>query len=64
MNESISRPVPRMRTIKDGAAEAGIAVYFVRQLVKQNKISYVMAGKKALINLDSLLDYLERGEQV
>ena len=52
-----------MRTIKETGAETGFPVYFIRQLVKQNKISYVKAGKKFLVNLDSFLDYLERGEQ-
>lgn len=63
MNDNNSRPVPKMRTIKETGAETGFPVYFIRQLVKQNKISYVMAGKKVLVNLDSFLDYLERGEQ-
>ena len=62
MNDN-SRTVPRMRTIKETGAETGFPVYFIRQLVKQNKISYVKAGKKFLVNLDSFLDYLERGEQ-
>lgn len=62
--EEKTRPLPRMRTIKETGAETGMSVYFIRQLVKQNKISYVMAGKKALVNLDSFLDYLERGEQI
>ena len=52
-----------MRTVRQLGAETGYPVYFIRQLVKQNKINYVMAGKKVLVNLDSFLDYLERGEQ-
>ncbi len=52
-----------MRTIKETGAETGFPVYFIRQLVKQNKISYVMAGKKVLVNLDSFIDYLEKGER-
>lgn len=63
MNETNIRPLPRMRTIKQAAAETGTAVYFIRQLVKQNKISYVQAGRKTLINLDRYIDFLERGEQ-
>lgn len=52
-----------MRTVKETAAEAHMPVYFVRQAVKQNKVAHVMAGKKVLINLDSFIDYLERGER-
>lgn len=62
--EEITRPIPRMRTIKELGVETGYPIYFIRQLVKQNKIRYVMAGKKVLVNLDSFLDYLEKGEQV
>ena len=63
MNTINERPLPRMRTVKETAAETHMPVYFVRQAVKQNKVSHVMAGKKVLINLDSFIDYLERGER-
>lgn len=63
MNENNKRPLPRMRTIKETGAETGYPIYFIRQLVKQNKIRYVMAGKKVLVNLDSFIDYLEKGER-
>ena len=52
-----------MKGIAQTAQDAGVAVYFVRQLVKQNKISFVMAGKKTLINWDRFLDYLNGGDQ-
>ena len=54
--------LPRMRTIKESAEKTGLAVYFVRQLVKQGKIKYVCAGRKCLVNLDSLIEYLNNGE--
>lgn len=56
------QPLPRMRTIRQAAEEAGIAEYFLRQLVKQNKVRYVRAGKKFLVNFDSLIQYLNAGE--
>lgn len=52
-----------MRTVRQLGAETGYPVYFIRQLVKQNKVRYVMAGKKVLVNFDSFIEYLERGEQ-
>lgn len=58
----ITNNVPRMRTIKQTAQETGLAEYFVRQLVKQNKIKYIMAGRKALINLDLFIEYLNGGK--
>lgn len=57
------KPLPRMRTIKQTAQETGLHEYFVRQLVKQNKIRYISAGRKTLINLDLFIDYLNSTEQ-
>ncbi len=65
MNNSentLLKPVPRMRTIKQAARELGFPEYALRRLVKQNKIVYVMAGNKALVNIDRLIDYLNSGE--
>lgn len=62
-NIAIERPVPKMRTIKETAAETGLHEHFLRQLVKQDKIYFVKAGRKILINVDRLYDYLEGGEQ-
>ena len=54
--------IPQMKTIKEVSKIVGLAEYHVRQLVKQNKINFIRAGKKHLINLDSLIDYLNNGE--
>ncbi|MBS7398063.1 MAG: DNA-binding protein [Ruminiclostridium sp.] len=58
--------VPRMRTIRQTAELLELPEYFVRQLVKENRIPYVLAGRKALINVDRMIDYLngEGGENV
>ena len=61
--EIITRPIPRMRTIKEAAAEAGVPVYALRCWVKSGEVPAVYAGKKALINLDHLIDFLNGGEQ-
>lgn len=57
----------RMRTIKSVVEyfkqedpETPVNEYFLRRLVKQGKIPVVYAGKKVLINLDKLIDYLNR----
>lgn len=52
-----------MRTIRQTAEETGLHEYFIRQLVKQDRIKYVKAGRKVLINLDLLIEYLNSGEQ-
>jgi len=52
-----------MMTIKEAAEKTGLAAHFIRQLVLQNKIVYVSAGRKYLLNYEKLLDYLNTGEQ-
>lgn len=60
----------RMRTIqqctehfKQYDPDTAISDYYLRCLVKQNKISHVMAGKKYLINLDKLIEFLNESNQ-
>ena len=56
-NIRTARPLPRMRTIRQTAAETGFPEYALRQLVRNNKIVYVKAGYKVLVNLDRFIDY-------
>ena len=53
--------IPKMRTIKQAAQETGLAYNYIRNLCLQNKIVYVRAGNKYLINLNKLIDYLNMG---
>lgn len=54
--------LPKMATINECAKTVGLAKYHIRQLVLQGKVKYVKAGKKYLINVDSLIEYLNNGE--
>ncbi len=54
--------MPTMVPLTKEAKETGLSYGFLRGLVADNKISYVMAGKKVLINHESLMRYLEKGE--
>lgn len=54
---------PRMGTIKEAAEASGLAVYRVRRLVSSGRIRYVKAGRRILVNLDSLARYLNAGDQ-
>ena len=54
--------LPTMLNIKTTAERSGLAVHHVRQLVKQNKVAYIMSGKKVLINFDSVISYLQAGD--
>lgn len=60
-----NRPLPRMRTVHEAAAElrqmdanTAVTEYHIRQLAINNVIPRVKAGKKYLINLDALIEYL------
>lgn len=61
MKENL-RNVPTMKSICECSQIAGLAKYHVRQLVLQDKIKYVKAGRKYLVNLESLIEYLNNGE--
>ena len=68
MNETNTRSVPRMRTLPNGHQELNdmgipIPMHALRMWVKQGKIPAVYCGKKALINLDAVIEFLERGDQ-
>lgn len=62
MNTQSTRALPKMLTIKETAQVTGLHEHFVRQLVKQNRVTYVKAGCKTLINLDRLVEFLNEGE--
>ena len=58
--------IPRMRTVHEAAEElkqldanTAVTEYHIRRLVLDGVLPRIKAGKKYLINLDLLLDYLE-----
>ena len=60
--------LPRMRTIKEAAEEikltdpqSAVREYFIRDLVVSGQIPHIRAGRKILINLDKLFEYLQEG---
>ena len=59
-----------MRTIKEAAEEikltdpqSAIKEYFIRDLVVSGQIPHIRAGRKILINLDKLFEYLQEGKK-
>ena len=57
--------IPRMRTVHEAAQElkkldanTAVTEYHIRRLVLDGVLPRIKAGKKYLINLDSLLEYL------
>lgn len=60
MTENIS--VPKMATVIEAAKITGLAKHYIRQLALHNKVSHVRAGKKILINIEKLIEFLNAGE--
>lgn len=50
--------IPRMLTIKEAAKETGLAEYHIRRLCKTGEIVAVRTGKKILVNITKLCEYL------
>ncbi|WP_294412706.1 helix-turn-helix domain-containing protein [uncultured Ruminococcus sp.] len=49
--------IPIMLTVRETAAKFGIAQHHARQLALTGKVRAVRAGKKILINAQSVVDY-------
>lgn len=56
--------IPTMRTLKEAAQITGLSYDHLRKLCLQNKIVYVRAGSKFLINMEKLVEFLNAGEKV
>lgn len=53
---------PKMATVQEAAKLSNLPVYRIRCLYKEGKIRYVACGKRILINLKSLSEYLDSGD--
>lgn len=65
-NNKNIKTLPRMRTISEAAAEikatdpnTAITEYHIRQLALSGVLPRIKAGRKLLINLDTLIEYLQ-----
>jgi len=54
--------IPEMKSISEASKIVGLTKYHVRKLVLQDKIKYVRSGVKYLVNVDSLINYLNNGD--
>lgn len=54
--------LPRVRTLREAAEESGICYNRLRLMCLQGKLIYVKAGRKFLVNMDSLANYLNTGD--
>ena len=64
------KSIPRMRTAAKIVAElraidpgCEVTEYYIRQLIREGALPIVWAGHKALVNLDDVIDLLQRGTQ-
>lgn len=55
--------IPTMKTLKEAAQITGLSYDHLRKLCLQDKIVYVRAGSKFLINMEKLVDFLNTGEK-
>ena len=54
--------IPRLKTISEASKIVGLAKYHIRKLVLQGKVKFVRSGVKYLLNMDSLINYLNNGD--
>lgn len=53
--------VPQMETISKAAEISGLSVHFIRTAVANGDIVAIRAGRKFLVNVDSLIVFLSTG---
>lgn len=53
---------PRMGTILEASVASGIAAYRIRQLCKTGAVRSVQCGRKTLVNLASLSQWMQGDE--
>lgn len=56
------KAIPRMGTLKEATALAGIPYSAIRKMCITGKVVHVRVGTKYLVNLDKLAEYLETGD--
>ena len=54
--ESEGKKVIEMYSLRETAKKSGLSVYYLRKLLAEGKIKYLMCGRKFLINYASVID--------
>ena len=54
---------PHMATVQEASKASGLAQCHIRKLLAEGPVRGVRAGRRILVNLDSLSKYLEMGDQ-
>lgn len=53
--------IPTMVTLAEASKQTGLSYDYLRKLCLTGQITHIRAGKKYLINLEKLVDYLNGG---
>ena len=53
--------IPTMETLAEASKQTGLSYDYLRKLCLTGQITHIRAGKKYLINLEKLVDYLNGG---
>lgn len=53
--------IPTMVTLAEASKQTGLSYGYLRKLCLTGQITHIRAGKKYLINLEKLVDYLNGG---
>lgn len=53
--------IPTMVTLSEASKQTGLSYDYLRKLCLAGQITHIRAGKKYLINLEKLVDYLNGG---
>lgn len=50
--------VPTMITVDEVSERTGLTKRFIRECVKEDKVVYIMVGRKILVNFEKFIDFL------
>lgn len=54
--------VPIFKTINECATFSGLAKYHIRKMLLAGKLKYIKSGNKYLVQVASLVEYLQKGD--
>lgn len=54
--------IPKMLSVRECARLTGVSYAQLLQICKDGKVAFIRTGKKYLVNVKSLSDYLNHGE--
>lgn len=53
--------VPTMVTVQEASERTGLTARIIREYIKEDRIVYITVGRKILVNLDKLIEFLNSG---